>query len=626
MRQEGCDVNSRSALATETWRHAQGGAPTRGERLWSALGSVWGQTALALAIGLAFRLWLVAGSHGMMDGDEASLSIAAEYILRGQFPVYYPGVNYDGAWDAYLLAPLVALFGPSAWATRAVTGAQSLALIPVMGALAARLFGERARLPALLLTALPPVYVQVIELRMLGGYVETMLIGSLLTLLALSVADHWREGRPIRWQWALAGLLIGLGLWISPLLVAYVLGVAVWLVPLALTRMRYSWRQSRRETLAGLARAGAPALITFVLGAAPMLFSPQTYAGGNPIFPGASSATGQGEAGVATGVMALLAHGWRARLHFGAYFLTTALPEAVGARLAYPPLAHNALGLALGLVGGLIVVGGIATLLAGVGWPLPLAPLVRDRARWNAALPVVLAGVILGGYLARKSLDPGVMFIDEARHLLALTTPLTLALAYAYTVVSQRDTWSGGVQRLARRIWPRERAGAVIAAALLLMTLMTYGAQGLLSDPVMAFNSPYNNSARLPGGVFPAEDTELLTYLDAHHIRYVWVNHWVGNVVMYLSDQRTLCSDYVDVVYYHSIDRFPQATVAVARADRPSYIVAWSGPEPPPLAGALDKLGVRYTSARFGRFWVYTPITRTVNPQEVLSALVEAYW
>lgn len=594
--------------------------------LWSALGSVRGQTALALALGLAFRIWLVVGSHGMMDGDEASLSLLSENVLRGQFPVYFPGVNYGGAWDAYLMAPLVALFGPSAWVTRAVTGAESVAIIPVMGTLAARLFGERARLPALLLTALPPVYVAVTELRMLGGYTETVLIGSLLTLLALSIADHWRAERPIRWQWALAGLLIGLGFWIDSLVVGYVAGVTAWLAPLALARMRPAWRRSRRETLAGIARAGALVVITFIVGAAPALYSPQTYAGGNPILPGASSATGRGGMEGLSGLLTLFAHGWRARLHFGAYFITTALPEVIGGRLTYPPLENTVLGLALGLVGGLIVVGGMVTLLWGIGRPLPLASLTADHARWNASLPVVLAGVILGGYLARKFLDPGVLFIDEARHLVLLTTPLTLALAYTYAMVFKRDVWGRGLQSVARRVWPRERAGAVIARALLLMTLMTYGAPGLLSDAVMAFNSPFNNSAFLPGGAFPAEDTALLTYLGSHHIRYAWVNHWVGDVVMYLTNQRTLCSDYVDVVYYHAIDRFPEATVAVAHADRPSFIVAWSGPDQPPLASALDTLGVRYTSARFGRFWVYTPITRTVYPREVMASLVDAYW
>jgi hypothetical protein len=35
---------------------------------------------------------------------------------------------------------------------------------------------------------------------------------------------------------------------------------------------------------------------------------------------------------------------------------------------------------------------------------------------------------------------------------------------------------------------------------------------------------------------------------------------------------------------------------------------------------------VQYTSARFGRFWVFTPITRTVYPQEVGAALYSSYW
>lgn len=596
----------------------KGSAPQAG-RLRALLGSAWARTALALALAAALRAWLIAGSHGMLDGDEASLGILAENILRGQHPVYFPGQNYAGAVDAYLLAPLVALFDPSGWVTHVVTGVESLALVPVMGALAARLFGERARLPALLLTAIPPVYVGVTALRMLGGYIETLLIGSLLTLLALSIADRWRAGRHARWQWALAGLLTGLGFWISALVVAYVAALALWLAPLALTRMRQAWTRSRHETLANLARAAALTLIGLITGAAPALFSPQTYTGANPLIPSRlAGATSQGSPKNPTRIPD--------QLHFAYYFVTKGLPTAIGARLTYPPIAQNAVGLALGLAAGLIALGGVLALLRAVRWPRPLAALFADRARWNAALPVALGAIILGGYLARKLISPGLLYIDEARYLLPLTTPLTLALAYTYVAVTQRDSWGPGLSKRIRQIWPHTRPGTVVAAALLLVTLTTYGATWLLSDPVMALSSPFNESALRPGGAFPAEGSGLLSYLEKRQIHYAWANHWVGDVVMYLSDQRTLTSDYVDTTVYSGIDRFPQATSAVASADRPSFIVAWSGPDQPPLAGALNRLGVRYTSAQFGRFWVFTPITRTVRPEEVATDLASLYW
>jgi hypothetical protein len=89
---------------------------------------------------------------------------------------------------------------------------------------------------------------------------------------------------------------------------------------------------------------------------------------------------------------------------------------------------------------------------------------------------------------------------------------------------------------------------------------------------------------------------------------------------MYLEDGRVQCADLGD-----AFNRFPSATAAVARADRPSFIVIAD-----PAAGApdverrLDALHVRYVSAQFGTLWVITPLSRTVRPVEVGLSLGSA--
>ncbi len=110
----------------------------------------------------------------------------------------------------------------------------------------------------------------------------------------------------------------------------------------------------------------------------------------------------------------------------------------------------------------------------------------------------------------------------------------------------------------------------------------------------------------------------MVGYLEQHGIHYVWVTHWIGNVVMYQSNQRVLCADYRHV----DADRFPEITAAVAAADRPTFVVQ-SDPAAgePATAKALDALGVRYDIAHFGRYWVITPTSRTVAPSAILDAL-----
>src|SRR5438034_6792195 len=61
---------------------------------------LWGCLLLALVI----RVWLVARTNGVIDGDEVLVGVQAEHILRGELPMYFYGQPYLGSLEAYLLA------------------------------------------------------------------------------------------------------------------------------------------------------------------------------------------------------------------------------------------------------------------------------------------------------------------------------------------------------------------------------------------------------------------------------------------------------------------------------------------------------------------------------------------
>src|SRR5258708_2587613 len=92
---------------------------TWGERLveWTAA-HPRAPLAAALLLALAARIFLVARSHAMLDGDEALIGIQAESILRGARPFYLYSQPYMGSLEAYLAAALFRVFRPSAWAPR----------------------------------------------------------------------------------------------------------------------------------------------------------------------------------------------------------------------------------------------------------------------------------------------------------------------------------------------------------------------------------------------------------------------------------------------------------------------------------------------------------------------------
>ncbi|HEX8731176.1 MAG TPA: hypothetical protein VF725_03850 [Ktedonobacterales bacterium] len=619
-------IQAAEAPARAGWR---GGAPALAGRL---LRSPRALTLAALALALAIRLWLIGASHGMLDADEAALGIQAENILRGQFPVYFPGQNYMGSWDAYLMAPLIHFFGPSALVIRAVTLGEYLIYLPLVGALAARLYGERARVVALLVTALSPLYVTVTELRMLGGYIETLTLGAALLLLMMVIRQRWRDGRATRWQWALVGAVVGLGLWIDTLTLVYVITAALWLAPAALQRWRAAvaagegWRGAIRAGLPRVAPTVGLALLACALAAAPMLLSPQTWAGGNPALLSTTYAHGLTVPGAVIPVYVPPDIWTRRAITLGLFFWRT-VPVVIGAQYPYPPLsAWGLAGLSLGLLVADLTLITVFITWRGTGWRLrhPLASWrhAQDEARWNVALPLLLAGVTMAAYLASRLLAPPIAFEDQSRYILPVTTAGALALAYAVVWLSR-----GSSIRPLRRTLRGPRVAAFMLGLLLLLYALPYS----LSNPIVGLDSPYNlfflpQHRVIPAGAFPAQDTALLDYLEARHIRAIWADQWVGDVVMYLSDQRIASADYINTHMVTGYNRFPAAYRVVASASRPSYIIAWDGAAPTPLARALDRLGVRYQSARFGRYWVITPMSRTVSPAEVIPALQQTYW
>src|SRR5579872_1827955 len=137
---------------------------------------------LCLFAALLLRIWLTVRTQGVIDGDEALVGIQAERILHGVFPIYFYGIPYFGSLEAYLVAPLSAIFGPSAWVLRMEPLILSLLLVWLVWRFAGAL-AEQAQLPAssrrafmtiaALLAALPPLYDGVIEMRTWGGWIET---------------------------------------------------------------------------------------------------------------------------------------------------------------------------------------------------------------------------------------------------------------------------------------------------------------------------------------------------------------------------------------------------------------------------------------------------------------------
>src|SRR5712692_1856603 len=196
---------------------------------------------ICLLLALLVRVFLIIHTHAIIDGDEALVGIQSEKILQGILPVYYYAQPYMGSLEAYLIALLFAIFGPSTWAMRAEATLVSLLVVWLTWRFAAAL-ADAARLPAYakryfmifaaLLAAIPPLYDTVIEIRTFGGYIETFVCMLLLLTSTLRLTQRWHEGassREIVLRWAGIGFVVGLGLWIYPLISSAILASAIWI-------------------------------------------------------------------------------------------------------------------------------------------------------------------------------------------------------------------------------------------------------------------------------------------------------------------------------------------------------------------------------------------------------------
>lgn len=207
---------------------------------------------VAIASGLALRIFIARSSLGQLNADEAIVGLMARHVLLGEFPAFYWGQEYGGSLEAILAAPLLAVAPTSVAAVKAVPQ-----VFHVVGAVFCYLIGRRiatreAGLFAGLLFWIWPAFSIWWSTKESGFYGVTLVAGLAAWLLALRIDE-----RPTHRDWLLLGLVAGQGWWASPQIVFLFTPVGLWL----LFRKRVSW--------SGLSIA----LLAAVVGAIPWIYA-----------------------------------------------------------------------------------------------------------------------------------------------------------------------------------------------------------------------------------------------------------------------------------------------------------------------------------------------------------------
>ncbi|HLX56445.1 MAG TPA: hypothetical protein VKR83_05425 [Ktedonobacteraceae bacterium] len=607
-----------------------------------------GPLIICLVITLVVRSWLAYHTQGFIDGDEALVGIQAQHILQGQFPTYFYNQPYMGSLEAYLMAIIFAIAGSSVWTLRAEPILLSLVVVWLTWKLAGAL-ADTAQLPlhakqwfmniAALLAAIPPLYDTVLEMRMLGGYVEIFILMQLLLLSTLQLTNRRAAGAPTRelaLRWAGIGFLVGFGFWVNPIIIYGILALALWIAWDCVKVLRQSRPVQQLQRVILLpALASLPACI---VGMAPALvwgarnqWQNITYLlqlGGNtPLRP-----------------EILAQYPTRLLQVFGqANLYTTCVgPRVIGGSLPQQNAVFYNVTAPMLLLGGFCIVATLAIVTLsfvppssqGTGYLARLQPLFLSIRRL-IALPLVFAIAVSIIFCVTRTAAIGLwncQFDLAGRY----ATPLMLVLPFFFAAIfaaiilfeaelyhaEQKDAAAGeNARSIVRPASPRPVPGllaqrlilGVMVGFLMLSVVLQTVLYGV-TDPGSTFQSPYCTFA-------PANNDAIIAYMEHENIHYAWAINWLAYPIVFKTHGDIIMSDPLPLIRHVEIlDRIPAYTNAVLHADRPSLVVLVKHDDPYPLIlQMLDGQQVTYRVARFpaqqGRdVLVVTPLNQTVNP------------
>ncbi|HXX79008.1 MAG TPA: hypothetical protein VEI53_10970, partial [Ktedonobacteraceae bacterium] len=524
---------------------------------------------------------------------------------------------------------------------------------------------------AVFLAAIPPLYDTVLELHTLGGYIEIFVLMLLLMIFALQLTNRRAAGasrRELAWRWAAIGFIVGLGLWVNPLILYAVLAAAIWII--------IDWIKALRESSVHIKHTNPSNVGT---GFAPVLHNPTHVPAWQTFFKTlllpALASIPAGILGLAPAIYWGALNQWqnityilqlsgnpplrpivqaqyptRLDIFFG---LTHLYATCVGPRILSGALpgenpALRYLHTPTLMVSAFCIATTVAFVVLSFIQPHPLLLAVRKLA----ALPLVFAISVSVIFCVTETAASGLW---SCQYDLAgrYATPLMLVLPFfvatvfvivilleagAYRVHQHRasndalpradqdnplqaHSIPGPGAPLASQAFSSVKSGSSywkLALALLVASLIVsvylqvslYAA----SDAGSTFQSAFCTNA-------PANNDAIIAYMEREHIHYAWANNWIAYPIVFKTHENIIISDPLPLIrHIPLLDRIPAYTQAVRNADRPSFLVLVKHDDPYPLMlQYLDIQKIRYNVARFpsqnGRdVLVITPLNRTVSP------------
>lgn len=171
---------------------------------------------------LAPRVYLILKYRSaLIESDEAVVGLMARHILQGDLPIFYWGQHYLGTLEAFFTAALFAIFGASALVVKLSAFLLFSAFLVSHFFLAREAVSVRVAALATVPLAISPAFLTIWSLKLRGGYMALLLLGTLALLLAVKLMRHGYTRR----RAFLLGLLLGLGWWTHFLSAVYLIPI-----------------------------------------------------------------------------------------------------------------------------------------------------------------------------------------------------------------------------------------------------------------------------------------------------------------------------------------------------------------------------------------------------------------
>jgi len=617
-----------NTVAISIMKTFKGFSPTKStNKWWHRMRFLWSPLLAFFLITVIARVWLTIHTHGVISGDEALVGIQAEHILHGEHPIYYYNQPYMGSLQAYFLAFIFLLTGPSVWAMRVEPMLISLVLISLTWRFSAAL-ADAAHLPprtkilfmtiATLVAALPPLYDMIEEMRAKGGYTEAITIMLWMLLCAFRLTQRWREGasaRELALRWAGIGFLLGLGLWVDPIVAYAILTIALWIGGYVILEFVKPSRQTATQPRVTLLKEAL--LVVVALPASLVGFAPGLYWGAQNQW---------------ANIHYLFQNGGSApydRLHtimqVQQVYSTCLAPRVLGGALPTQPgvTVANPHIMTFGLVVSVSCIALIATsIFLSAFWHHPLLVCLRQLTLLPFLFIACASIIFCTASISVVVFHGGCSSLDPVgRYVMPLVIALPFFLAAIFTLptmIAQERKTTPAQEREATQ----DASQFSVSSTTTQLPLLAAIQAGLLA--VLAFYFCFQGVAYIqanPRNTFqqygcasenPTDLDPIITYMQHTHIRYAWANGWLGFPIMFKTNSAIL----VPWLYH----RIPAISNTVLHADRPSFfLLAKHNDLHPAILHVLDANNVMYHVERFYSVpgidaLLVTPLNRTISP------------